>query len=312
MNHIEVRAYLEAQGLPALPEAGQHTPPVKEDYVFQKEQVQEVAAFLVMGDAAMKLTGPQGCGKTALITQVHAAMNWPLLQPAVHAGTELSDLLGQITPTEDGSFRYMYGLLVQAAISGASVFIDEYNVLKPSVTTALNPILERGKIDIPETGETIVPHPGFRIFVAENPNDKSLGFHGRNEADAANRERFYTVKLGYLSAEVETAVLMAWLGSAMEEAVASEFAKSMIELARRIRTQYMGTSNEANALEASMSTRTLVKWAKGILVMGDRDNCDGVLCALERVYLNAIPETSACAVRQIYSDIFKTAPAASA
>ena len=196
MNHKEVREFCEARGIMALAQPTQFTPKIKPDFSFRKEHVVELVGFWCMGEIAMMLRGPSGCGKTALIEQFHAAMNYPLLQPSTHARTEAPDLNGQIIPSE-GGFKYVYGLLVQAARHGLSVFLDEYNVMDSSVTTSLNPILEGGKIDIPETGETIFPKEGFRVFAACNPNDKGLGFFGRNEEDASNKERFWVVEFGY-------------------------------------------------------------------------------------------------------------------
>ena len=174
MNHQEVRAFAASQGIVALESASPFTPEVDPTFQFNKQHVLEMIGFWLTGFTAMKLLGPQGCGKTKLVEQFHAALNYPLLQPQTHARTEAPDLNGQTIPTAEG-FRYVYGHLVNAAKAGCSVFIDEWNVLGADVTTSLNPILEAGKIDIAETGESILPAQGFRVFAACNPNDKSLG-----------------------------------------------------------------------------------------------------------------------------------------
>lgn len=304
MNHKEVREFCEARGIMALAQPTQFTPKIKPDFSFRKEHVVELVGFWCMGEIAMMLRGPSGCGKTALIEQFHAAMNYPLLQPSTHARTEAPDLNGQIIPSE-GGFKYVYGLLVQAARHGLSVFLDEYNVMDSSVTTSLNPILEGGKIDIPETGETIFPKEGFRVFAACNPNDKGLGFFGRNEEDASNKERFWVVEFGYPTADQEVPIVSAILKSVFDDSTADSYAQKMVEVANRIRQQYMGESGAADALEVTMSTRTLRRWARGITVFGGQGGAaNPITFTLARALTNNAPRESRDAIHEIVKDIF--------
>lgn len=304
MNHQEVRDFCEQRGIMALPNPTRFTPKIKDDFVFRKEHVIELLGFWVMGETAMMLRGPSGCGKTALIEQFHAALNFPLLQPMTHARTEAPDLNGQILPTE-GGFKYTYGLLVEAARHGCSVFLDEYNVMDSSVTTSLNPILEGGKIDIPETGETIFPKEGFRVFAACNPNDKSLGFFGRNEEDASNKERFWVVEFGYPEPEQEEPIVQRILEEALDAGTAKVFAQKMVELANKVRAQYMGENTAADALEVTMSTRTLRRWAKGLTVFGGPGGAPNpVNFTLARALTNNAPVETRNAIHEYVRDIF--------
>lgn len=308
MNHSEVRAMCEKNGIHAIANAQPWSPAIKPEYVFRKEHVIEMIGFIVMGDIAMKLIGPAGCGKTTLVEQFHAALNWPLLQPAVHAQMEASDLNGQLLPTDEG-FKYVYGHLINAARNGISVFLDEYNVLRAATTTSLNPLLEGGKIDIPETGETIVPKPGFRVFAAHNPNDRGLGYHGRNEMDVSNQERFWTVEVGYPMETEEQPIVKAVLSEVFDDATADAYATKMVEVANRIRSQYMGNSQSADALEVTMSTRTLTRWARALGVFSNTSN--PVIFTLKRALTNSTSPESAEAIHAIVEDVFglKTAKA---
>jgi cobaltochelatase CobS len=69
--------------------------PVKRPYVF-REQLRDVLAFLAdpAGDGLL-LTGPTGAGKTSLVLQVAARLNWPVQEVTCHGRMELSDLIGQ-------------------------------------------------------------------------------------------------------------------------------------------------------------------------------------------------------------------------
>lgn len=303
MNHQEVRDFCAARGITPLDTPSAHTPRIKEDFVFRKEHVTEIVGFWLMGLIGMMLRGPSGCGKTALVEQFHAALNYPLLQPPTHAQTEMPDLTGQLVPTQDG-FRYVYGELIKAAKFGCSVFLDEYNVMSPAVTTSLNPLLEGGKIEVAETGETIFPQPGFRVFAACNPNDRGLGYQGRNEEDVSNKERFWVVEFGYPKESDEIPIVQTVLAQIFDQDVAETYARKMVELANRVRQQYMGVSGSADALEVTMSTRVLKRWAIGLTVFHEAPN--PIHFTLERVLTNNAPRETREAIHAFATDIFGT------
>ena len=64
--------------------------PVKRPYVF-REQLRDVLAFLAdpAGDGLL-LTGPTGAGKTSLVLQVAARLNWPVQEVTCHATVSAS------------------------------------------------------------------------------------------------------------------------------------------------------------------------------------------------------------------------------
>lgn len=309
MSHEDVRNFAAARGIAPLDAPTAYTPKLNPSFMFRKEHVIEIVGFWVLGEVAMMLRGPSGCGKTALVEQFHAALNYPLLQPQTHARTEAPDLNGQIVPTAEG-FRYVYGHLITAAKNGVSVFLDEYNVMDSAVTTSLNPMLEGGKIDIPETGETIHAKEGFRVFAACNPNDRGLGFFGRNEEDASNKERFWVVEFDYPTPEQEVPVVANVLKRVLDDAVAEAYATKMVELANRVRSQYMGNSGAADALEVTMSTRTLLRWAKGLSVFGGQGGAPNpIQFTLARTLTNNAPSGTRQAIHEMVADIFGEATA---
>jgi cobaltochelatase CobS len=69
--------------------------PMKKPYVF-REHLRDVLAFLAdpAGDGLL-LTGPTGAGKTSLVLQVAARLNWPVQEVTCHGRMELFDLIGQ-------------------------------------------------------------------------------------------------------------------------------------------------------------------------------------------------------------------------
>lgn len=309
MNHEDVRNLCEQQGIVALPEgAASYVPPESPDYVFRKELVSEMIVFWLSGEKAMKLTGPAGCGKTSLVEQFHAALRYPLLMPNTNSRTEADDLIGKVTAGPAG-WGYVPGPLHLAGENGISIFVDEYNVMSAGAITSLNRAAEGNSIDIPETGERIIFNQGFRLFAAANPNDKALGFFGRNPEDASNRERFWTVEFGYPDAADEQPLIEKALTSVFDDDTAATFAASMLEVAGRVRRQYMGENDGADALEVTMSTRTLVRWARAAAtfatVVGQGSDKNPFRMGLERALTNAAPRESRNAIHEILADVMK-------
>lgn len=309
MNHEDVRKLCEAQGIIALEEGvAPYVPGEDPGYVFRKELVGEMIVFWLSGEKAMKLTGPAGCGKTSLVEQFHAALRYPLLMPNTNSRTEADDLIGKVTAGTAG-WGYVPGPLHVAGENGISVFTDEYNVMSAGAITSLNRAAEGNSIDIPETGERIVFNPGFRLFAAANPNDKALGFFGRNPEDASNRERFWTVEFGYPAPEEEKPLLARELIDTFGDETADRFADSMLEVAGRVRRQYMGETDAGDALEVTMSTRTLVRWAKAVsvfaTVIGQGSDKNPFRMGLERALTNAAPRESREAIHEILADVMK-------
>ena len=230
------------------------TPSIDPDYIFGVDMVRDLFGFWISGEQAMLLVGFSGCGKTSSVEQWHARLNLPLLIYVAHPRTEISDLIGHYIPTENGGMVFHYGPVARAAKEGMSVLIDEYYVLDPGVATGLNALLQGGGLYIPETGEVIRPKEGFRVFAATNPADIGAGFFGRNTQDAANQDRFWTVKVDYPKSEDEIPLVKKVLcNQGLDEAVSALYAEKMVDVAGRVRKMYCGESDEASAIDVTLS-----------------------------------------------------------
>ena len=303
MNHQEVSTICAGFGLSSLAEPSQFTPVKKPHYNFRKELLQEMLGFFLMDKIAMKVMGYKSCGKTSVVEEFHAALNYPLISISCTPRTEAQDLIGKTIPTPEG-LKFSYGPLVLAAINGCSVMIDEYNVIDPGEATGLNQLIEGGTLFIPETGEVINPKPGFRVFATCNPADQAAGYFGRNEQDSANDDRFWTIWVNYPKPEEETPIITGVLSTVFEDQQAQVFSEKMVDVANRIRAAFMGESSDGNALETTMSTRGLMSWAKGMTVFHSNPNV--VHFALERAVTNNLPRSSTSkeAIHQIVKDVF--------
>lgn len=243
------------------------TPPKLEDFVWDENLVLTMLIFWFSERRrAMKLIGHTGTGKTEGVLQWHAALNLPLQVIGVNPRTEAQQLMGMPMTTANG-LSFVDGPLVTAARYGHSVLVDEYNLMDPGEAGGLNAFLEGKPYTIPETGETIVPTPGFRIFATMNP--KTAGYRGRQKQDMANDARFMDCSVDYLAEDVETGLvrrLLAKIYSELQnkpdEAALQERATLFVKAANDIRSQYMGVSDAGAALPCTMCTRTLLSWAE--------------------------------------------------
>ena len=302
MNKNQIQEIAQKFGLAVLA-PGAFTPAINPSYNMSKELFREVLGFFMMGRVAIKLLGFKGCGKTTVVEQFHAALGYPLLTISCTPRTEAQDLIGKMLPTPEG-IRFVYGPVALAAKQGYSVMLDEYNVLDPGEATGLNQFLQGGALYIPETGEVITPQPGFRVFATCNPADRSLGLMGRNEQDSANDDRFWTVWVDYPKPEEEIPLVEALLQAKFKADVAKAYAEKMVDVANKVRQNYMGESDKGNALEITMSTRGLLSWAQGMCVFATAEK--PLFFALERAVLGSLPRqsTSRVAINQFVKTVF--------
>lgn len=87
------------------------------------------------------LYGPTGCGKTTLIKQLAARLNYPTFEVTGHGRLEFADLYGHIS-LQKGSMVYEYGPLPLAMRYGGILLINEADLFSPEVAVGLNGVLD--------------------------------------------------------------------------------------------------------------------------------------------------------------------------
>jgi len=152
--------------------------------------------------------------------------------------------------------QYVYGPAVNAAarFEGGVLLMDEGNFLHPSTFGALNTVLDNGPLLIPETGENIVPKPGFRIAVTGNAmnGDDSASLHkGIQKMNVALMNRFLVMNCDYIDAVQEAKII------AKTVRLPVHVITTMVQTARDARDAFTHS-----IIETVISTRTLVTWAK--------------------------------------------------
>ena len=243
-------------------------------YEFEVDSLRDMTMFWTSGEKAAKLEGDPSAGKDSLVFEWHSRLNWPLFVVPGSPDLAKVDLLGQMMPTESGTLKWVDGPVVSACRIGASCLISEYNVIDPGMTTGLNLMLEGYSWTIPETGETITPHPLTRFYVTQNAADSRAAVSGRNVTDVANDSRFFNIYKGYMAPEKEEALVLRVLNAASlpNHVAPAEIARIVVQVANDVRGAYNGNTNsiggQVNSRELVLcvdkpfDTRSLIRWAK--------------------------------------------------
>jgi cobaltochelatase CobS len=254
---VEAPAAFVVQG---FADTGNPYVPVQQDYVFRKDALRDVLAFLQApcGDSLF-ITGPTGCGKSSLVRQIAARLNWPVQDVNCHGRTELSDLVGHHTLVQ-GQMRYVHGPVAVAVEQGHLLILNESDLVDPGELAGLNSIMDGAPLVIPENGgEVIKPHPSFRLICTGNSAGQGDGsglYQGIMQQNLAFMDRFRVIEVDYPSEEEEISVL-----AKAVPGLPKEVAKPMIKFAGEVRKLFVGNDKGDGDLSVTFSTRTLIRFA---------------------------------------------------
>jgi cobaltochelatase CobS len=270
-------------------------PKLDKDFRFRPELLGDILAWLRVSETlkdGLFLTGPTGSGKSSILTQIAARMNRPMQRVTAHSRMEMPELIGHHI-VMDGDLMWQDGPLTIAMRHGHMFLLDEMDLLDPATAAGLNGILEGAPLMIPENGgEVVEPHEDFRFVATGNTNgggDRTGLFQGTLQQNAAFMDRMWVVEVGYAVPEVEKEIL-----SSVCPSVPDYVADTMIEIANEVRGLFMGKDGNPGAIEVTLSTRTLVRWATlSWFFQGKKEQgINPINYALDRALANrASPET---------------------
>lgn len=271
------------------------------NYQFSKAALRDLLAFLSAphGDA-LYLSGPTGCGKTSLVCQVAARLNWPVQQVTAHGRLELSDLIGHHTLV-NGTLQFVYGPLAVAIRDGHLFLLNEIDLAEPAELTGLNDLLEGAPLMIAQNGgELIKPHPKFRCIATGNSTgagDQTGLYQGVLQQNLSFMDRFRLLEVHYPPESLECQLL-----ASVTPSLPESLREQMVRVAHEVRRLFIGSNTAAAALSITLSTRTLIRWAR--LTVAFKGAPNAVEYALvQALTARAEPEQRE-AIHQIAADLF--------
>ena len=268
-----------------LPEA--LVPGVDGDYVLQEELCRQILICLKENEKVL-LVGPTGCGKSTLIEQLAARLNWPVVRVAASGGLTESDLLGEWT-VRDGETVFNYGFLPRAMKLGAICLVDEIDGIEPSVAFAIHQLMEdQGKLVLLQNGaEIIEPHKGFRLVCTANTlghGDESGLYTGTKVLNSAFLDRFAAVfQMSYMPPDLEAEIICRRVPGCKKR-----LARRLVKVAADVRQ-----ARENEEIYCTFSTRRLIEAARKYSQLGNLD------AALALAALNHLQDSD----RRVVSEI---------
>ena len=271
-----------------------YTPKSDPNYQFHETSRDVMVWFLEQSDP-LYLFGPVGAGKTSLLKELAARINYPVFEITGHSRLEFPDMVGHLT-VKDGQMSFQYGPLALAMKYGGLFLINEMDLLDPSTAVGFNSVLDGSPLCISENGgEIISPNPLFRFAATANTNGASdvTGLYlGTLRQNIALMDRFWLCEVAYPKPEIETS-LLSKLVPQLPEIIRTK----MVEYANEVRKLFLGQSTEPQpetVLEITFSTRTLIRWAKltTLLQPLTRQGLSPIHLALDRsLAFRATPES---------------------
>lgn len=167
-------------------------PAIDEHYIFREDLLVKTL-YAIMTNQRMYLQGHTGAGKTTLVEQVAAHLNWPFTRINFDSEITRMDLIGRDT-LQDGKSVFVDGMLPRAMSGPYICVFDELDFCRPDVSYVMQAALEGNGLNITEDGGRIVhPHPNFRMFGTGNTvgqGDEHGMYQGARPQSLAFLDRF--------------------------------------------------------------------------------------------------------------------------
>jgi len=171
-------------------------PVIDPNYKFDVKSLGKVLHGLT-SNSKVWISGETGTGKSSLITQVAAYLNWPLIRINFDSEITRSDLVGRdVLKSVNGNTvsQFIDGILPQAISGPNLILLDEIDFVRPDIAYVLQSVLDDFGLRINEDGGRLVTtHEECRIFATANTRgqgDTSAKYSGARNQSAALRDRF--------------------------------------------------------------------------------------------------------------------------
>lgn len=243
-------------------------PRIDPHYVFDRDTLGIMAAWWEMAsDEPLFVSGPHGSGKTSFVNQFCARVNAPVISMTARARLDRTDLIGSYIIGKDKAMTFVDGPLTRAWRQGAVFLVNEMSAAPPDLWLSINELLEGSPLFIEATGEVIEKHPRTRIVLTDNlrglSEESRNNYVGRFAQDPAVLDRFWKMRMDYMDASSELALLEAStprleVSGMTFEVWRKEFCLRLRRAAQRVRDAYEGKESNVRA-DATISTRVLLR-----------------------------------------------------
>lgn len=234
----------------------------------EQKQLEELAMAMEDDDNCL-IVGPHGIGKSTLVLELAAICGQPVQRVGMDGDVRRADFVGEknvVVDKDSGQTitEWRDGVLVNAAIHGHWLMIDEIDAMPPHIAFVMHGVLEgnRHLVLMGDDARKVKFHPDFRIIATANTlgrGDDSGMYAGTNVMNEAFLDRWgVTIKADYPDESTEANILTARTG------VDGATARKMVSIAKKVR--------EACANEqcfVTISTRRLIDWAQKTVRLND-------------------------------------------
>jgi cobaltochelatase CobS len=148
------------------------------------------------------LTGPAGCGKTYLISQLAKALDVDHTIIGGSAGVTEGDIIGRLLPGDNGAFDYVPSEFVSLYERGrALIGIDEIDAMDNNMVMCANMPLSNSSMYVHLRRGAPEVKRGERVYFIATANTYGTGanpvYCGRNPMDGATLDRFMIITVDY-------------------------------------------------------------------------------------------------------------------
>jgi cobaltochelatase CobS len=260
-------------------------PPASKDYIFRPESLLQLLWALITNKKAW-LSGHTGTGKSTLVAEVAARLNYPVIRINFDSEITRMDLIGRETlRQEDGTTvsEFVDGILPQAMVQPCILLCDEMDFIRPDVSYVFQRALEdQGLLITEDGGRMIHPHNMFRIIATANTQgqgDEYGQYQGARTQSSAFLDRFTVwIEVEYLKMGEEKSLIKSRVPELTDDQ-----ADQVIKYVKEHRAAF--TNNE---ITQPISPRGVIALSQGIVTFSALypTEKEGILVALKTTVIN--------------------------
>ncbi|KAJ1660165.1 AAA ATPase midasin [Dispira simplex] len=250
-------------------------PQAQEQYILTpsvRQNLTNLARVVMCGQYPVLIQGPTSSGKTSMVEFLAKVSGHNFVRINNHEHTDIQEYLGTYVSVQ-GKLVFQEGILVQALRRGYWIVLDELNLAPSDVLEALNRLLDDNReLRIPETQETVRPHPHFMLFATQNPAGL---YGGRKMLSRAFRNRFVELHFDDIPEDELETIL------ATRCQIAPSYCKRMVQVYRKL-TERRQTTRIFETKHGFITLRDMFRWAlrhangyqelaeHGYMILGER------------------------------------------